>query len=49
VYHTSQIDAGWDGNWKGQPAEIGTYYYVLSVTDRFGKEQLKKGDVTLLR
>lgn len=49
VFHTSQFNHGWDGNWKGMPAEMGVYYWVLQMTDRFGKEELYKGDVTLIR
>lgn len=49
VFHTTQFNHGWDGNWKGKPAEIGVYFWVLSVTDRFGAEELIKGDATLIR
>jgi gliding motility-associated-like protein len=40
---------GWDGTYKGTPCDIGTYYWVLSIKNRFGKDELYKGDVTLLR
>lgn len=49
VYYTNQIAEGWDGRFNGKEAEIGTYFWMLSVTDRFGKEEVYKGDVTLLR
>lgn len=50
VYFSSRFKIGWDGNNEGgRPADIGTYYWVLSLTDRFGKEQMVKGDVTLIR
>ncbi len=49
VFQTDHIGDGWDGTYKGKDADIGTYFWVLSVTDRFGKDELQKGDVTLLR
>ncbi len=50
VYFSSRFKIGWDGNNEGgRAADVGTYFWVLSLTDRFGKEQLVKGDVTLIR
>ncbi|RYZ55915.1 MAG: PKD domain-containing protein [Sphingobacteriales bacterium] len=49
VFYTTQFNEGWDGSWKGRQADIGTYYWVLSLVDRFGKEKLVKGDAALLR
>ncbi len=49
VYYADRFKAGWNGMYKGQPAAAGTYYWVLKITDRFGKEELHKGDVTLVR
>jgi len=49
MYASTKFNQGWDGYWKGVPAELGVYYWVLSVKDRFGKEELIKGDVTLIR
>ncbi len=49
VYYADRFKAGWDGTYKGAPANAGTYYWVLKITDRFGKEELLKGDVTLVR
>lgn len=50
VYFSSRFKIGWDGNNNGgHPADVGTYFWVLSLTDRFGKEQMVKGDVTLIR
>ena len=49
-YHTTSTEArGWDGMYNGARADIGTYFWIMKVTDRFGKEQLLKGDVTLVR
>ncbi len=40
---------GWDGTYKGTPAELGTYYYSISIETTSGKTTLFKGDVTLVR
>ncbi|MBA3829136.1 MAG: gliding motility-associated C-terminal domain-containing protein [Taibaiella sp.] len=49
VYHTNEIGEGWDGTFYGKKEEIGTYYWMLQLTDRLGKDAFLKGDVTLLR
>jgi len=49
VYETNVFREGWDGIYKGQPAEIGTYFWVLQIVNRFGTEEMIKGDATLLR
>ncbi len=49
VYFGQSLDGGWDGNYKGKPAEMGAYYWELSYTDRYGKQGIMKGDVTLMR
>jgi gliding motility-associated-like protein len=49
VFYGTKFNEGWDGSFQGRPADIGTYYWVLSITDRFGKETLMKGDATLIR
>jgi len=48
AFEGSYFGEGWDGKLGGRPAEMGVYYWVASVTDRFGKEEMIKGDVTLL-
>ena len=42
-------DDGWDGTFGGKPAPLDTYFYELSINDRFGKVQKLKGDITLIR
>ncbi len=49
VFYGTDFNEGWDGSYQGAKADIGTYYWVLSITDRFGKEQLLKGDSALIR
>jgi gliding motility-associated-like protein len=41
--------SGWDGTFKGEPADIGTYYYFIRLASNDGKVQTIKGEVILLR
>lgn len=45
----SQYPTGWDGNYNGQPADIGTYYYYLIGEDYNGNQVVNKGQVELIR
>jgi gliding motility-associated-like protein len=48
VFYTNQTDEGWDGSYKGVPADMGTYFYQLIYS--IGRKQYtEKGDVTLVR
>ncbi len=49
VFYTTKFREGWDGTLNGVPQDTGTYFWVLSMTDRFGKEMLLKGDAILIR
>jgi len=49
VYSGTSFDDGWDGTYKGQAAELGTYFWDIEYTDRFGNTGKCKGDVTLIR
>ena len=49
VFYTTQVNEGWDGIWNGVPQDIGTYYWILSITNRFGKDEVIKGDAILIR
>ena len=49
MFYTTQFNEGWDGKWLGEPQDIGTYYWVLSIINRFGKEEVVKGDSALIR
>ncbi len=40
---------GWDGTWKGQPAQQGVYVYTFVVEYLDGTTQRYRGDVTLVR
>lgn len=51
VYESTSISdgGGWDGTFNSQKCDIGTYYWLLSATDKDGADVFRKGDVTLIR
>jgi len=49
VFKSSDFSRGWDGMVNGRRADMGTYFWMLSLEDRYGKDVNLKGDVTLLR
>ena len=55
VYHSSNINElndlfqGWDGNYKGQPQQNGTYVYRIGARNLAGSEILMNGNVILIR
>ncbi len=48
VYHTDQLDEGWDGTYRGVTAPQGTYVYKVSLTDRLGNQMQQQGSFVLL-
>lgn len=49
VFKTTDINKGWDGDYKGIPASIGTYYYMIKYNIGEEVSELLKGDITLIR
>ena len=49
VFSTTDPEGGWDGSYKGQPAEMGVYHYLIRVAVPDGTIKTFKGDVTLVR
>lgn len=49
VFETKQWPDKWDGTYKGEPQNAGTYVWMFQYTDAKGKRQLQKGTVLLLR
>lgn len=49
VFETKDIKTGWDGNYKGHPADVGVFGYYVKVKCYNGKETFKKGNITLIR
>ena len=49
VHYSNNIEQGWDGKFKGEPAQQDVYTYVVNVTSFSGKPYTFSGTVTLLR
>ena len=49
VFSTTDKNQGWDGRYKDQPAEMGTYYFIIRVARPDGSARTYKGDVLLIR
>jgi len=50
VFFSAAPGKGWDGSYKGQPADVGTYFYEVHFTGGiYPKAYYKKGDLILLR
>jgi len=49
VFHSSDINNGWDGFYKGDVAKQDSYAYLIKAKDNRGREKVYKGTVTLLR
>jgi gliding motility-associated-like protein len=48
VFFTRDINEGWDGNYNGKTADLGTYFYLVRYIIGANTYSLK-GDVTLMR
>jgi len=48
VYYSEDIYAGWDGIYKGDKQDLGTYFYMIFYTFE-GKKHMLKGDFELIR
>ena len=49
VYESNDIDAGWDGNYKGVPQPYDVYVYEIEAVTSAGRTFTKTGNVTLIR
>lgn len=49
VFSTNNVEAGWDGTYRGQACDIGTYVWMANVLNKEGKQITYKGNVTLIR
>jgi gliding motility-associated-like protein len=49
VFETHDMDEGWDGNYKGKPADVAAYVYILKGVCSSGSTVDKSGNVTLVR
>jgi gliding motility-associated-like protein len=49
IFHTSDINKGWDGTISGNIQNMETYVWVCTYQFDQGKAVVKKGSVTLVR
>ncbi len=49
VYETTNIEEGWDGNYKGAPQPFGVYVYQIEAVTSIGTTINKHGNITLIR
>ncbi len=49
VYHSRQVEPGWDGMLKGSPVPEGSYVYIITFTNPENKRFTEKGTLLLIR
>jgi gliding motility-associated-like protein len=49
LFHTSDLEDGWDGVFKGSLSPEDTYVFKISATDPNGRVVVENGTVNLLR
>ncbi len=49
VFETSDLSVKWDGNIKGEPAQVGTYHYVLTGVLHNNETRKMSGNTSLIR
>jgi gliding motility-associated-like protein len=49
VFETKDKTKGWEGNYKGKPAELGVYGWMVTAKCITGVSTFKKGNITLIR
>ena len=48
-FNTNDVNAGWDGNYRGAKLLPDIYLYVISITDAENNTQTTQGDIALIR
>jgi len=49
VFHSTDINMGWDGTYKGEPALTGDYTYVMKISYLNGKNESINVHIFLIR
>ncbi len=49
IYESSDLEAGWDGTYKGEPQNIESYAFTVRALAYNGEEITKKGFISLVR
>ncbi|MBI1183531.1 T9SS type B sorting domain-containing protein [bacterium] len=48
VFYSYQLDKGWDGMVNGEPADLGTYFYLIKYRIA-GEDKMQSGDLYLIK
>lgn len=48
IFESTDHQVGWNGTYNGEPAQQGTYVYLLNYLSVFGESKNQKGTVTLI-
>lgn len=48
LYHTTDINSGWDGTRKGKKLSVGNYAYKIQVKDLNNNEHIRTGSILIL-
>ena len=49
VFRSNDPNEAWDGTYKGEKANLGTYVFELKYRDQLGEEGYVQGAITLIR
>ncbi len=49
IFTSEGLGTGWNGEIDGEPAEIGVYVFYANITFVNGDQELRKGNITLIR
>ena len=49
VFHSTDLNKGWDGTFNGEKCDLGVYFYSVIVAMPDGTQKTISGDVTLIR
>jgi hypothetical protein len=49
IFHTHDIQKGWDGTFKGEPCNSSVYVYSVNFKDLDGRIYQKLGHVSLIK
>ncbi len=49
VFSSNNIEKGWDGSFRGNPVEMGTYVYSIKYIDELNKPHTMNGHVSVIR
>ena len=49
IFFSNDPANSWDGTWKGKPAVLGSYVYIIEYTDIESHDHTAKGTVTIYR